>query len=69
MLIPFKESASHYESMVHVTQAVIAKIFRYLTVAGKSKVLSGGFCLRDSEAERRELQFLHIYCSNVNSCS
>ena len=37
---------------------------------GKSKVLSGEFCLRDSEAEQRSLQFLHIYCSNLNSyCS
>ena len=37
---------------------------------GKSKVLSRGFCLFDSEAEQRALQFLHIYCSNVNSyCS
>ena len=36
---------------------------------GKSKVLSLGFCLRDSEAEQRALRFLHIYCSNVNSYS
>ena len=36
---------------------------------GKSKVLSCGFCLRDSEAEQRTLQFLHIYCSNVGSYS
>ena len=36
---------------------------------GKSKVLSGGFCFRNSEVEQRGLQFLHIYCSNVNSCS
>ena len=35
----------------------------------KCKVLSGGFCLRDSEAEHRALQFLHIYCSVVNSYS
>ena len=27
---------------------------------GKSKVLSGRFCLRDSEAEQRALQLLHI---------
>ena len=27
---------------------------------GKYKVLSGGFCLRDSEDEQRALQFLHI---------
>ena len=33
---------------------------------GKSKVLSGGFCLFDSEAEQRALKFLHIHCSNVN---
>ena len=31
---------------------------------------SYGFRLRDSEAEQRALQSLHIYCSNVNSyCS
>ena len=36
---------------------------------GKSKALSGQFCLRYSEAEQTALQFLHIYCSNVNSCS
>ena len=36
---------------------------------GKSKVPFRGFCLRDSVAEQRGLQFLHIYCSNVNSYS
>ena len=36
---------------------------------GKSKVLSGGFCLRHSKEEHRALQFLHIYCSNSNSYS
>ena len=36
---------------------------------GKSAVLSRGFCLRDSEAEQRTLQLLHIHCSNVNSFS
>ena len=36
---------------------------------GKSKALSGGFRLRDSEAEQRALQSLHIYCSNVDSYS
>ena len=36
---------------------------------GKSKVLSGGFCLRDSKVEQRSLQFLHIHRSNVNSYS
>ena len=36
---------------------------------GKSKVLSGRFCLRDSEAEQKAIQFLHIHCSNVNSHS
>ena len=36
---------------------------------GKSKVLSRGFCLRDSEAKQRPLQFLDIYCSVVNSYS
>ena len=36
--------------------------FRRRTKA-KSKVLSDGFCLRDSEAEQRELKFLHTYCS------
>ena len=36
---------------------------------GKSKFLSRGFCLRDSEAEQRSLKFLHIYCSIVNSYS
>ena len=34
-----------------------------------SIVLSGRFCLRDSKAEQRALQFLHIYCSNRNSYS
>ena len=36
---------------------------------GKSTVLSGGLCLRDSEAEQRASQFLHIYCSHVKSYS
>ena len=36
---------------------------------GKSKVLSGGFCLQDSEAEQRVLQLLHIHCSNVGNYS
>ena len=36
---------------------------------GKSKVLSRGFCLFDSETEQRELQFLHIHCSDVRSHS
>ena len=36
---------------------------------GRSKVLSGRFCFSDSEAEQRALQFLHIWYSNVNSCS
>ena len=36
---------------------------------GKPKVLSGGFCLRDSEAEQRASQLLHIYSSNVDSYS
>ena len=36
---------------------------------GKSKVLFDGFRLRDSEAEQRALQFLHIHFSNVNSYS
>ena len=37
---------------------------------GKSKVLSGGSCLRDSKTGQRALQLQHIYCSNVNSsCS
>ena len=34
---------------------------------GKSKVLFGRFCLGDSEAEQRALQFLNIYCLNVDS--
>ena len=34
---------------------------------GKSKFLSRGFCISDSGAEQRALQFLHIYCSDVNS--
>ena len=34
---------------------------------GKSKVLSAGFCLRDSKAEQRALRFLHTCYSNVNS--
>ena len=36
---------------------------------GTSKVLSGGFCLFDSETEQGALQFLHIYCSDVHSHS
>ena len=36
---------------------------------GKSKVLSYGFCLRDSEAEQGALQLLHTYCANVDSYS
>ena len=37
---------------------------------GKSKVLSRGFCLFDSETEQRALQFWHIYCSDIRShCS
>ena len=40
-----------------------------LNKKGKSKVLSGGFCLRDSEAEQKALQFLHIQRSKVNSYS
>ena len=28
---------------------------------GKSKIFSDGFCLLDSEAEQRALQFLHIF--------
>ena len=37
---------------------------------GKSKVLSRGFCLFDSETEqKRGLEFLHIYCSDVRSHS
>ena len=36
---------------------------------GKSKVLSRGFCLFDSETKQRALQFLHIYCSGVRSHS
>ena len=27
---------------------------------GKPKVFSGGFCLRDSEAKQKALQFLHV---------
>ena len=36
---------------------------------GKSEALFGGFCLRDSEAEQKALQSLHIFRSNVNSHS
>ena len=36
---------------------------------GKSKALSRGVCLFDSETEQRALQFLHIYCSDVRSHS
>ena len=32
---------------------------------GKSRVLSRGFCLFESETEERALQFLHIHCSYV----
>ena len=35
----------------------------------KSKVLSRGFCLFDSETEQRALQCLHINCSDVRSDS
>ena len=36
---------------------------------GKSKVLSRGFCLFDSETKQRALQFLHICCSDERSHS
>ena len=40
---------------------------------GKSKVLSGGLSVHDSEAEQRTLQLLqralHIYCSIAHSYS
>ena len=36
---------------------------------GKSKVLSRGFCLFDSETEQRALQFLHLCCSDVRNHS
>ena len=36
---------------------------------GKSQILSYGFRLRDSEAEQRVLQFLHVCCLNVRSHS
>ena len=36
---------------------------------GKSKALSRGFGLRDSEAEQRALRLLHIHGSDVNSYS
>ena len=36
---------------------------------GNSKVLPGGSCLRDSEAEQRALQLVHKYCSNVDGYS
>ena len=36
---------------------------------GKSKVLAGRFCVRDSEGEQRALKLLHIYCSIANSYS
>ena len=36
---------------------------------GKSKVLSRGFCLFDSENDQRALQFWHIHCSDVRSHS
>ena len=36
---------------------------------GRSKVLSGGLCLRYSEAEERALQWMHICCSIVDSYS
>ena len=32
---------------------------------GKSKVLSGGFCLLDLEVKQRALQFLHVKHSTV----
>ena len=41
----------------------------YQKKKGKSKVLSRGFCLFDSETEQRALQFLHIYCSDERSHS
>ena len=36
---------------------------------GKSNARSDGFCVRDSEAKKRALQPLHIYCSITNSYS
>ena len=36
---------------------------------GKSKVIFGGFCVRDSDAEQKELQLQHIYYSIANSHS
>ena len=36
---------------------------------GKSKVLSRGFCLFDSETEQRALQLVNIYCTDVRSHS
>ena len=36
---------------------------------GIPKVMSGGFCLHDSETEQRALQSLRIYCLNVDSYS
>ena len=36
---------------------------------GKSKVLSRGFCLFDSETKQRALRFLHTCCSDVRSHS
>ena len=36
---------------------------------GKSKVLPGGFFVRDSEAKQKAFQLFHIYCSNVNNYS
>ena len=41
----------------------------YSVLESKSKVLSSGFCVRDSEDEQRALQLLYIYCSIANSCS
>ena len=35
---------------------------------GKSKVFSGGFCVRDSEGEQRAFQLLHLFSSIVNTC-
>ena len=35
----------------------------------KKKGKCKGFCFRDSEADQRGLQFWHIDCSSVNSCS
>ena len=62
----------HDKSLKFITwcrRREILKRSYVLKKKGKSEVTSHGFCFRDSEAEQRASQFLHIYCSDINSYS